>query len=120
MTTETLTDLEVARLCGVAMGKDVVWVDGAPHVPCAYHLRDTSCPQSGQALRFFSPADRDDQAMALVERFRIQLNPPVTGGANLWWAFMEDEGVGESDLDMKRAIAGAVAKLQKSRATGCK
>jgi hypothetical protein len=57
----------------------------------------------------------DAKAMALVKKFRLQVNPPLhPRGAKSWWVHDNGEPptVGSSHQDLNRAIVECVAKMQ--------
>jgi hypothetical protein len=87
-----MTDLEMTKLCAEAMGTPP-WVVGDQY------------PDS----EWFWPLRHDAQAMALVKRFSIGIEP--------WWTcsiFRPEADYYATDKDLNRAIVECVAKMAKT------
>ncbi len=95
-----MTDLEMTKLCAEAMGFDKTysfygekWFERA-------------------VKRSWHPLENDDQAMALVKKFGLRIEPieVVFGVSPFEWQ------VGETrNPDLNRAIVECVAKMQKEK-----
>jgi hypothetical protein len=114
-----MTDLEMERLCAVAMGlkprtvKDGAW--DAPGQPDYGHdgvyLYDAGSNLWG---KLYSPLVNDEQAMALVKNFQLNVAPSVEGRPAVeGWTVALYNGEGEVfSHDLNRAIVECVAKMQ--------
>ena len=99
-----MTDLEITKLCAEAMG--LTRVEGVMH--------------NGVRVGFYDPAIHyrplhdDAQAMALVKKFKLQIETHYDGDG--WW-LAKTKG-SHSDLmcsNLNRAICKCVAETQKAK-----
>ena len=95
-----MTDLEITKLCAKAM--DYVTM------PCGEwivaEIPGIVFPQ------FYWPLNDDAQAMALVKRFELCIQPPELDGSGRWhvWSLIDKRA--SRDKDINRAICECVAK----------
>ena len=105
-----MTDIEITRLCAEAMGMGIgsllAEYRGGPLV-----LR--AIPEGKTYEVPYDPLHDDAQAMALVKKFCLLIQPPLQGVDSYWT--VTDGGEKASDMNLNRAICGAVAKMQKAR-----
>jgi hypothetical protein len=95
-----MTDLEMVKACAEAMGLD-------------FHVHD-SIPAYWDGIRIpYDPLHNDAQAMALVERFKLELIPNRAYGG--WWVTATRSQDALGDPDLKRAIVRCVANMQASK-----
>ena len=96
-----MTDLEITKLCAAAMGLAVVEQLGQWRFPNTQH-EDS----------LYDPLHDKAQALELVERFRLMLQPLPSA-----WAVTEHKHppVWSEDTDLLRAICECVAKLEAHR-----
>ena len=101
-----MTDLEITRLCAEAMG-----------------IQTVVHPIRGKIMRHwfwihnieqtYDPLHDDAQAMALVKKFRLQVD---WSAGDLVWVNNRRESYAKADLaDFNRAICECVAKMQKAK-----
>lgn len=118
-----MTDLEITKLCAEAMGLSHEWddfcvwlkVDGF-ELGCEPRFR-TKRGQLFDWVKRYDPLSNDAQAVSLMRRFRLGIEPNQSN--NDWLAWEEATGpqfMGSGDLN--RAICECVAKVQQQRATG--
>ena len=93
-----MTDLEITTLCAKAMG---IRLD-------ADMLAD--------GVIGYSPLHDDAQAMALIRRLQLCIQPPEAIGVMAWhvWKFHKPNHTAVSD-DLNRAICECVAKAQNAK-----
>lgn len=101
-----MTDLEITKLCAEAME-----ISGLQHTTGDDFLRET------YTLHAYDPLHDDAQAMALVKKMNVHLEPPWTGDkVPSWEAYIESDEDSpnwiKSDPDLNRAICECVAKMQ--------
>ena len=102
-----MTDLEITRLCAEAMGlpTDVAQSDETgPYLKCSRYHR-------------YQPLHDDAQAMALVKRFSLAIQPPQFVSPPRWhvWRHPRPSYTGVADiLNLNRAICECVAKMRGS------
>ena len=98
-----MTDLELTKACAEKMGLPYrIWCEGQDH---AAVLIDDSVT--------YRPLSDDAQAMALVKRFKLDINQAHLAADAPWWRINYGRVVGVSDRDLNRAIVECVAKLPK-------
>ena len=97
-----MTDLEITKLCAVAMGLDTK-VAIPTIIPLVSGLRGSACYA-------YCPLHDDAQAMALVKKFYLKLGPRTDNS----WCVRDksNSGVIQADsYDLNRAICECVAKM---------
>lgn len=103
-----MTDLEMTKLCAGAMGIDHRYCEAGNPV------------NSAEPIYF--PLHDDAQAMALVKRFKLDLDSPKGGLDDEWCAGYGDDHsltcspIFQSSRDLNRAIVECVAKMQSAKA----
>lgn len=101
-----MTDLELVRLCAVAMGIKREIDEGEQ----VYRMEDKY-----RRLHWFDPIHDDAQAMALVKRFRLN----ISAQPKEWDVDAFTIGGNEqnfcTDADLNRAICECVAKMELAR-----
>jgi len=103
-----MTDLEIVQLCARAMGYSDVQRKGD-------HVMD----ERGQTVEhIYWPLTDGTQAMALVKRFGLTLDPAEDDPPFTWRANVAPNGDWENQIivesaDLNRAICECVAKLSK-------
>lgn len=129
------TDVEITALCAEALGwkhLGAVGIEppkrGEPDPKGLWCLSGANdwweSPEGwhvcGPCQGIPDPLNDDEDAMALVRKLHLQINPPIKGGARTWWVH-ENEGVllersmyGTADENLNRAICECVAKMQKA------
>lgn len=112
-----MTDLEMTKLCADAMEI------GYKIIGDLYGDGDLLIAASPQGDDLFDPLRDDAQAMALVKRFHLAVQPPQFSRPPRWHVWIDVRGVGKSlhigvadVLDLNRAIVECVAKMQASKA----
>ncbi len=107
-----MDDLELTKRCAMAMEYfDVLEWSKATHI---------SSPSAMAARRFptspfenYDPLTDDQQAMALVKRFRLAIHPPNPEGPRKyhkeWTVEHVESQMGESSTDLNRAVCMCVA-----------
>ena len=120
MTTDAeLSDLELCRLCAEAMGYKVI----GPYYADATELVVAERPESFSPFIFnYAPLKRDAQAMALVKRFRLVVEPFVHMEIppHALWNVRVPRSLNEPliagvDADLNRAICLCVARMQEAK-----
>lgn len=102
-----MTDLEITRLCAEAM--DVLEIGEAKNGTCIWAHSDTL---SGEYI--YDPLTNDKQAMELVKRFDLCIQPPQFVKPPRWhvWRHPKPNHTGIADaLNLNRAICECVAKM---------
>ena len=97
-----MTDLEMTKLCAEAMGIEI-------DEQCTYR----------QGTRIYHPLHDDAQAMALVKKFPMTIEPPVLTVDGYWHIESVEiiDGICPDvyDKDLNRAICECVAKIEKAK-----
>ncbi len=107
-----LTDLEIVRACAKAIGLREIRHPIAPVEPPSIYVGNV---HSGA---FYNPLKHDEQAMALVKRFRLQTDTLFDGTwtvESCGWDEERDETITVEDADLNRAICECVSRLAKGR-----
>lgn len=107
-----LTDLEITRACAKAMGYRIIENDLLPGIYCG-----DLPPRRNFTSNQYDPLHDDAQAMALVKRFRINIDQDKNyndGVPFIAWARLPDGGW-HSAPDLNRAICLCVAALAQER-----
>jgi hypothetical protein len=107
---DKMSDLELTKLCAEAMGWTFVPDGNLPNRgwKAAHYV------QEGALVEWsfkYDPLHDDDQAMALVKKFRISTYPEV----DFWWAHVEMQGDHTAGQTLNRAIVECVAKMQEAK-----
>ena len=101
-----MTDIEIIKKCAEAMGIDVVEVSRGLAIP----YDNFNEPQP-----FYDPLTDDAQAMALVKKFGLIIEPDGVMPTTEWWVqvWVSDEirWTGVANKDLNRAICECVARL---------
>ena len=101
-----MTDLEITALCAEAMGIN-------------YHGQNQAWKNSefdGMLVTYeYDPLHHDAQAMALVRRFKLFVEPPVRGISYGWECFPQGDTEPRGTGELNRAICECVAKMQKAK-----
>ena len=98
-----MNDLEITKLCAEAMGYTVY------HADCeTIHCNETGC---------YYPLQNDEQAMALIKKFKLSVGEPFADGENKWLVNKSTKRYPGGDFnvfssDLNRAICECVAKMQ--------
>jgi hypothetical protein len=103
-------DLEMTKLCAVAIGLEVELVThrGRGGRTPYYRFDGTDSHR-----KIYDPLHNDAQAMALVKKFRLNIFPPATlPNWQIWIDTSHDAGIENPDLN--RAIVECVAKMSRS------
>lgn len=103
-----MTDLEITRLCGKAMG-----------LPLADTIRELAdkCfyAESGRGNVKYDPLHNDSQVMALVKKLKIFIEPPLAGETEWGANIMDDVGAKSlfyaQEENLNAAICECVAKM---------
>ena len=103
-----MTDLEITTLCAKAMG---IRLDADMLADGVIGYWD----EEGSG-RGYSPLHDDAQAMALIRRLQLCIQPPEAIGVMAWhvWKFHKPNHTAVSD-DLNRAICECVAKAQNAK-----
>lgn len=111
-----MSDMEMVQLCAAAMGLSQYTRDGVPQrFSSAGILIDDDCTETGYS--YYDPLSKDDQAMALLKRFRLTPDDlpeddPLPEEIRRWRVYAgASANIGVSK-DLNRAIVEAVAKMQ--------
>lgn len=104
---DSLTDLEVTKLCAEAMGL-------VGYVPCAtgpFASKSMLTARDGeQSVLYYDPLNHDAQAMALVKQFNLCILRPDSNG---WWeVHLADDDFSFSNKNLNDAICECVAQMQ--------
>ncbi len=108
-----MTDLEMTKLCAEAMGYRICIHAGFTSRIGVYAAAD------GDFLKEYDPLTNDAQAMALVKKFRLRVEPGHLNKDR--WLVSKGETIGDitqslvDSLDLNRAIAECVARMQKAK-----
>jgi len=100
-----MTDSDMVIACAQSMGLTVWRRQGSSMLDCTED-------GTGRCMFIYNPLTNDMQAMALVKKFRLRLNPD----GDYWWACLEYEEFGVRAKDLNRAIVERVAKMHDARA----
>ncbi len=115
MNTDSLSDLEITRLCAEAMG--LKWIPNINSRAFPEHLQEGWVDQQG--IQFpFRPLTDDAQAMALVKKFGVTIGNNGLGKWIVeWWpAHQSLYPAHDADgTDLNRAICECVAKMQAAK-----
>ena len=103
-----MTDLEITKLCGAAMGFLIRTDHGEDGIWCNDSL--------GNNVGIYAPLHDDAQAMALVKRLRLTISShnhmfycsKPQGGPEQWKFH-------SGNTDLNRAICETVARIQKAK-----
>lgn len=101
-----MTDLEITKLCAEAMGLDVTADESG--IGGVYFKRSIENPAS----RIYRPLHNDEQAMALLKRFKLDVAQKVNGHAAAWGDYQIPAVWGEN---LNRAICEYVASVQAAK-----
>ena len=111
-----MTDLEMTKLCAEAMGLIHEVVSDSAYEDLNEY-RWVSIPDGT-----YKPLEDDAQAMALVQRFHLAIQPPQFVRPPRWHVWVDEGGVGKGKhtgiagaLNLNRAIVECVAKMQQSK-----
>lgn len=101
-----MTDLEMTKQCALAMGYRTK--------TDARSVAGVRCRDKGKNVTW-NPLQDDAQAMALVKRFKLSLNPhEKTDWCEAVWFGPNDDELRVEVEGVNRAIVECVAKLKKS------
>ena len=106
-----MTDLEMTKLCAMAMGLRIVYPDQAD-LPL--------CVESAKGAGVYFPLHDDVQAMALVKKLRLAIETIEIGAWCVWnneqcTMHSMDEYAEGFNENLNRAIVECVAKMQEAR-----
>ena len=104
-----MTDLEITKLCAEAMDvlvEEEYWAGIGAKV-----LVTSEWDENYQCRCRYDPLHNDDQAMALVKKFTLQVWMPVNG---VWEAIWPHHAKARSE-SINRAIVECVAKMQAAK-----
>ena len=100
-----MTDLEMTKLCAMAMGLRIVYPDQAD-LPL--------CVESAKGAGVYFPLHDDAQAMALVKKFKLE--PRFNDTKKAWFVTESySQRIHSWNADLNRAIVECVAKMQEAR-----
>ena len=101
-----MTDVELTKWCARAMGFKIIYPDQAD-LPL--------CTEGPRGSGVYDPLHGDDQAMALVKDFTLDIEPQKEGGGGSWMVSLWSDGQRYGnvyDENLNRAIVKCVAKEQ--------
>lgn len=106
-----MTDLEMTKHCAEALG--LGYIRPCEENPRAVEYNDD--PEES-AWMLYCPLDEDGEAMALVKRFQVQVNPQANGRcSSVIFLDGDDEIRVDDSADVNRAIVEVVATMQARR-----
>ena len=109
-----MTNLEITKLCAEAMGLVQYQLEGLGQ-NSAYGIYAVNSTDKGYFA--YQPLEDDTQAMALVEKFGLDLSHDID---KIWTVCrstpkLSKQGCESEDISLKRAICLCVAKMQLSK-----
>lgn len=104
-----MTDLEMTKLCAVAMGYSVVKGDRR------YKNGMAIATEDGEPVTNYDPLAHDAQAMALVKKFTLRIDR--SKGIPERWGVYSRRDYGDMTMndDLNRAIVQCVAQMQAAK-----
>lgn len=112
-----MTDLEMTKLCAEAMGLEPYREHGIAQNSSPWSIFIVDKTQ-GRGYSHYDPLHEDEQAMALVKKFQLQIQPPWARANRDWRVGDKDNVLSDPHSpDLNRAIVECVAKMQAAKAT---
>ena len=102
-----MTDLEMTKACAEAMGFEI---------DDTFQLSPKDWPSENE--RNYWPLTNDAQAMALVKKFELWIQPPGKGHLSkppYWFVAASEHAADTRNSDLNRCICEVVAKMQKAK-----
>ena len=109
-----MTDLEITKLCLDADGRESVFSESTNRHMLVYRaVWDNNCKSHEE----YDPLTNDAQAMALVKKFRLDIDSGFDSdeGRTDWQVI--GTGAIATNSDLNRAIVECVAKMQQAKST---
>ena len=111
-----MDDRSITKLCAEAFGYRIA--DALDDVWVYFKWPD---PDDNGGLMRFDPLNYGTQALELVDKFKLKIDPPDWGTPPQWvdWSVYHYSGgqvTSSNNENLKRAICECVAKIQQERA----
>lgn len=121
---DSMTDLEITKACAEAMELTHEWDDKSVWLKVDNFSPGCEAQFIHKRGHFFNwimrydPLKNDEQSMALVKKFRLQIEEHQDGNGRAWGVFpsrQSESQVGVFAYDLNRAICECVSKMQRAK-----